>query len=152
MGASLVAQTVKNLPAVQETWVQSMGWEDPLEEGMATHSSILAWRIPRTEEPSKVYPWDYKESDMSDLHTQTMSLYIYTISSLSIHLSRILSLSIIITQVVKFLLILFYGNLQETSFKVIKSSLLRFVFCFVISVFFILRKSFSSEGLQNAHL
>lgn len=89
---------------------------------------------------------------MSDLHTQTMSLYIYTISSLSIHLSRILSLSIIITQVVKFLLILFYGNLQETSFKVIKSSLLRFVFCFVISVFFILRKSFSSEGLQNAHL
>ena len=51
-----MAQTVKNLPAVQETWVQSMGWEDPLEEGMATHSSILAWRIPRTEEPSKVYP------------------------------------------------------------------------------------------------
>ena len=45
-GASLVAQTVKNLPAVQEIWVQSLGWEDPLEEGMATHSSILAWRIP----------------------------------------------------------------------------------------------------------
>ena len=43
--ASLVAQTVKNLPAVQETWVQSLGWEDPLEESMATHSSILAWRI-----------------------------------------------------------------------------------------------------------
>ena len=37
---------VKNLPAMQETWVQSLGWEDPLEEGMATHSSILAWRIP----------------------------------------------------------------------------------------------------------
>ena len=45
-----VAQTVKNLPAMQETWVQSLGWEDPLEEGMATHSSILAWRI-WTEEP-----------------------------------------------------------------------------------------------------
>ena len=44
--ASLVAQTVKNLPAVRETWVQSLGWEDPLEEGLATHSSILAWRIP----------------------------------------------------------------------------------------------------------
>ena len=44
--AFMVAKTVKNLPAVQETWVQSMGWEDPLEEGMATHSSILAWRIP----------------------------------------------------------------------------------------------------------
>ena len=47
--ASLVAQTVKNLPAMQETWVRSMGWEDPLEKGMATHSSILAWRIPCTE-------------------------------------------------------------------------------------------------------
>ena len=44
--ASLVAQTVKNPLAVQETWVRSLGWEDPLEKGMATHSSILAWRIP----------------------------------------------------------------------------------------------------------
>ena len=44
--ASLVAQMVKNLPAVQETQVHSLGWEDPLEEGMATHSSILAWKIP----------------------------------------------------------------------------------------------------------
>ena len=51
LGASLVAQTVKNPPAMWETWVQSLGWEDPLEEGMATHSSILAWRIPWTEEP-----------------------------------------------------------------------------------------------------
>ena len=49
--ASLVAQMVKNLPVMQETWAQSLGWEDPLEEGMATHSSILAWRIPSTEEP-----------------------------------------------------------------------------------------------------
>ena len=48
--ASLVAQTVKNLPAVQETCVQSLGREDPLEKGMATHSSTLAWRIPWTEE------------------------------------------------------------------------------------------------------
>ena len=44
--ASLVAQTVKNLPAMWETWVRSLGWEDLLEEGMATYSSILAWRIP----------------------------------------------------------------------------------------------------------
>ena len=51
MGASLVAQQVKNPPAVQETQVQSLCWEDPLEDGMATHSSILAWRIPWTEEP-----------------------------------------------------------------------------------------------------
>ena len=46
---SLVAQMVKNLPAPQETWVQSLGREDPLEKGMTNHSSILAWRIPRTE-------------------------------------------------------------------------------------------------------
>ena len=46
--ASLVAQLVKNLPAMQETWVQSLGWEDPLEKGKATHSSILVWRIPWT--------------------------------------------------------------------------------------------------------
>ena len=45
------AQMVKNLPAMQETQVQSLGWEDSLEKGMATHSSILAWRIPWTEEP-----------------------------------------------------------------------------------------------------
>ena len=49
--ASLVAQMVKTLPAVQETQVQSLGWEDPLEKGMATHSCILAWRMPWTEEP-----------------------------------------------------------------------------------------------------
>ena len=46
MGASLVPQLVKNLPAMQETLVQFLSWEDPLEEGMATHSSVLAWRIP----------------------------------------------------------------------------------------------------------
>ena len=46
--ASLMAQLVKNLPAMQETWVGSLGWEDPLEKGKAIHSSILAWRIPRT--------------------------------------------------------------------------------------------------------
>ena len=45
-----MAQTVKNPPAMQEIWVQSLDWEDPLEEGMATHSSILAWKIPWTEE------------------------------------------------------------------------------------------------------
>ena len=49
--ASLVAQIVKNLPAMQETWIRFLGWEDPLETGAATHSSILAWKIPRTEEP-----------------------------------------------------------------------------------------------------
>ena len=48
--ASLVAHMVKNMPAMQETWVQSLGQEDPLEKGMATYSNILAWRIPWTEE------------------------------------------------------------------------------------------------------
>ena len=51
IGASLVAQRIKCLPAMWETWVQSLGWEDPLEKEIATHSSILAWRIPWTEEP-----------------------------------------------------------------------------------------------------
>ena len=49
--ASLVAQMVQNLSEMQETWVRSLGWEDPLEKGMATHSRILAWRIPWTQEP-----------------------------------------------------------------------------------------------------
>ena len=57
----LVAQMVKNLPAVQETWVQSLGWEDPLEKGMAIHSSILAKRIPWTEEPGSCKEYDTTE-------------------------------------------------------------------------------------------
>ena len=52
--ASLVAQMVKCLPAMRETWVRSLGWEDPLEKEMATHSSILAWRTPQTEEPGRL--------------------------------------------------------------------------------------------------
>ena len=54
IGASLVAQIVKNLPAIQETRVPTLGREEPLEKGMATHSSILAWRIPWTEEPGSL--------------------------------------------------------------------------------------------------
>ena len=53
-GASQVALVVKNLPAMQETWVRSLGWKDPLEKGMASHSSILAWEIPWTEEPGRL--------------------------------------------------------------------------------------------------
>ena len=77
--ASLVAQLVKNSPVMQETWetwVRSLGWEDPLEKGMATHSSILAWRIPWTGSLAGYSPWVCKESDM----TEKLSLsYIYTI-------------------------------------------------------------------------
>ena len=54
MWASLVAQTVQRLSAMQETRVQSLGWEDPLEKEMAAHSSILAWKIPWTTEPSRL--------------------------------------------------------------------------------------------------
>ena len=50
----MVAETVKNLPSMQETKVRSLGWEDTLEKGVATHSSILAWRIPWTEEPGRL--------------------------------------------------------------------------------------------------
>ena len=53
---SLVAQMVKNPPEMQETWVQSLGWEDPLEEGLEIHSNILAWRIPWTEKPGGLQP------------------------------------------------------------------------------------------------
>ena len=58
---------VKNLPAMRETRVQSLGQEDPLEKRMATHSSILAWRIALTEKPSRLYSlWGHKESDMTE--------------------------------------------------------------------------------------
>ena len=60
--ASLVAQIVKNLPAEFETQVRSLGWEDPLEEGVATHSSILAWKIPWTEDLAGYHPCGCKES------------------------------------------------------------------------------------------
>ena len=56
MCASLVAQLVNNPPAMQETWVRSLSWEDTLEKGTATHSSILAWKIPWTEEPGRLKP------------------------------------------------------------------------------------------------
>ena len=60
---SLVGQMVKNLPAMWETWVRSLGWEDPLEKGMATHFSVPTWRIPWTEEPGRLQS---KELDMTE--------------------------------------------------------------------------------------
>ena len=72
--ASLVVQTVKNLSVMQETRVQSLGREDRLEKGMATHSSILAWRIPWTEEPGTgCSSWGCKESDMTERLTHSRS-------------------------------------------------------------------------------
>ena len=77
MGASLVAQRLKHLPAMWETWVRSLGWEDPLEKEMATHSSILAWRIPWTEELDGLQSTGRKESDTTEqlhfhFHFQTI--------------------------------------------------------------------------------
>ena len=62
---------VKNLPAMQETGVRPLGWEDPLEKVMASHSSILAWRISWMEEPGGLSPWGHKESDMTEQLTHT---------------------------------------------------------------------------------
>ena len=65
-GASLVAQTVKNLPAMKEPRVQSLDWEDPPEKGMATHSSFLACRIQWSEDLAGCSPWGHKKSDMTE--------------------------------------------------------------------------------------
>ena len=70
-----MAQTVKRLPAMQETWVQLLGQEDPLEKEMATHSSILAWRIPWTEKLGGLQSMGRKESDTTEqLHFTSLSL------------------------------------------------------------------------------
>ena len=61
-----MAQMVKNLPAIQEFWLRYLGQEDALEKGMATHSSILAWKITWTEEPAGYTPWGLKELDMPE--------------------------------------------------------------------------------------
>ena len=68
LGLPLVAQMVKNLPARQETRVGSLGQEDPREKGMATHSSILAWRISWTEEPGRLQSMNHKESEVTSTH------------------------------------------------------------------------------------
>ena len=74
-----MTQTIKNPPAMQESWVRSLGWEDPLEKGKATHSSILAWKIPWT-----IYsPWGHKESDM----TERLSLHFTSLHFTSLHAS-----------------------------------------------------------------
>ena len=84
---SLMAQMVKKLPAMQETWVRSLGWEDALEKGMVTHSSILAWRIPWTEQPGTLYPIGSQRVGhdwVTNTHSLTYFSYYY-ISSTSDH-------------------------------------------------------------------
>ena len=81
MKATLVIQTIKNLPAVQQTWVQYLCQEDPLEKRMATHSSILAWRISWTENLAGYSPWGCKESDTSE----QLTLFTFTHTHTHIH-------------------------------------------------------------------
>ena len=89
-----LAHLVKNLPAMQKTWVQSLGWEDPLEKGMAIHSSTLAWRSPWTEESGMLQaiynPWGCKESDTTEQLTIYKTEGKGYISSHSVILSVIL--------------------------------------------------------------
>ena len=72
--ASLVAQTVENPPAMPDTWVWSLGWEDPLEEGTTTHSSILAWRIPWTEQPGGPQSMGSQRVRHKEQHSSTSTI------------------------------------------------------------------------------
>ena len=74
---------VKNLPAMQETWVRFLGQEDPLEKEMATHFSILAWRIPWTEELGKLKSMSCKESDMTEQLTLSLFIIVYPLLKFS---------------------------------------------------------------------
>ena len=74
--ASLIVQLVKSLTAMQETWVQSLDWEDGLEKEMETHSSILSWRIPWTEEPGRLQSMGSQELDTTEwINAQDALLY-----------------------------------------------------------------------------
>ena len=79
--ASLVAHMVKTLPTIQETWVQSLGQEDPLEKGMATHSSILAWRISGWSSLAGYSTWGRKESDTTEQLKLSLSIRSFGLSS-----------------------------------------------------------------------
>ena len=81
-----MVQTVKSLPAMQETSVGSLGWEDPLEKGMGTHSSILVWRIPWTEKPGGIQSMRSQESDMSE----RLSLFPYAPGTLRPNTTKML--------------------------------------------------------------
>ena len=72
--ASLVAQTVKRLPKMWETWVRALGWEVPLEKEMAIHSSILAWKIPWTQEPGGLQPMGLQSQTLLSIHSCTIML------------------------------------------------------------------------------
>ena len=81
MQTSLVAQSIKNPSAIQETWVWSLGWEGPLEKEMATHSSILTWRIPWTEEPGGLQTMGLQKSDTTSWLNNNNTSFIYQFNS-----------------------------------------------------------------------
>ena len=91
-----MAQTVKSLPVVQETWVRSLGWEDPLEEEIATHSNILAWRIPWTEDRQATVHGVAKESIMIEQLTLSFTFYALSISNTKFYYSSSISGSCIV--------------------------------------------------------
>ena len=93
--ASLVAQMVKSPPAMQEPWVQSLGWEDPLEKGMLTHSSILAWRIPWTEEPSRLQSMESQELNITEQLTLLLH-YVWNYYPINKYLGGFLYLSLLL--------------------------------------------------------
>ena len=84
-----MAQTVKNLPVMWDTRVRSLGWEEALEKGIATHSSILVWRIPQTEEPGGLQSWSRKELDM----TEQLTLSFFTFKGTEI-IQSLLSITV----------------------------------------------------------
>ena len=134
--ASLMAQTVKNLPAMQETWVQSLGQEDPLEKGMATHSSILSWRIPWTEGPGGLQSMQ-SQRVRHDSVTSTSLQWYYVIRSVlwsycasitthsSFHLWNWSSISVLFSLIFIFKTFIKYGKFVHYFFK--------YSMCFTVS-------------------
>ena len=104
--ASPVAQMVKNLPVMQEIWVLSLGWEDRLEKGKATHSSILAWRIPWTIHS----PWDCKDSDM----TEQLALSLHFLKEIALSVCKLLSF--LMMEIIPSI------NVQKTEFENLQST------------------------------
>ena len=90
----MVAQMAKNLPTVWESQVQSLDWEDPLEKGMETHSSILAWKVPWTEEPGRLQSWGRKELDTTERLTLNTNFMVNTYPDLT-HVLRSPAISIL---------------------------------------------------------
>ena len=105
IGGSLIALLVKNLPAMQETRVQFLGWEDPLEKEMATHSSILAWRIPQTEEPGRLQSMGLQESE-HNLVTKSPSPELLLRESGTLHVNYLQELILKMKIFLKFILVL----------------------------------------------